>query len=220
LGLSARQATLGLNRSPLGEIVVTDLRVKPLWLSLLTDNPGFAFAGEFMGGQAEGFLRRQGDIQLEATGMQLAFPLLNNSTLAVTGTLEQGRLSGQWPPVENSPSHLSLDIRNARLTGLAAIGATRETLELGTLVLQGNGTGNSFKLESIESRDGQISLTGSGALLLVNPMTKSRINLSGALVPTADLDPQLRELLGMVVKEVAGSFPISVSGTLSRPQIK
>ena len=220
LGLSARQATLRLKQPQTAEIPVTELRVKPLWLSLLTGNPGLAFECEIMGGHAEGFLRREGEILLELKDLQFSFPLLTNSTLAVAGTLEQGELSAQWPPMETSASHLSLSINNAQVTGLDAIGSTSKELALGNLVLQGNGTGNSFKLDRMESRDGQVSITGSGALLLANPIEQSRINLNGTLKPTPELDPQLRDLLGMVTKEVAGDFPFNISGTLSRPQIK
>ena len=220
LALSARQAMLHLNQSPIAEIPVTELRVKPLWLSLPTGNPGLAFEGAIMGGHAEGFVRRRGEIHLELSNLQLAFPLLKNSTLAVAGTLARGQLSAHWPPVENAENYLSLSIDNVEVTGLDAIGAASKKLELGTLVLQGNGTGNSFKLDRIESSDGQLSMTGSGTLLLANPIEKSRINLSGSLKPTPEFDPQLLDLLKTFSKEVAGNFPFTISGTLSRPQIK
>jgi type II secretion system protein N len=221
LGLSARQATLHLNRPPATIIPAIEFGVSPLWLSLLTGNPGLAYECELFDGSAEGFLRRNGEIHLELQGLHLALPLLEGSPLTLTGALEQGELSAQWPLVANSENHLSLNIMDARITGLKAIGSTSEELKLGTLVLQGNGTGNAFKIDRLEAKDGELTVTGSGTLLLADPIERSRINLIVTLKPTPALNSQLLELLGMFVQEdSAGDFPLRISGTLSRPQVQ
>lgn len=219
LRLSARAATLRLKRLPATEIKATDLQISPLWLSLLSGNPGLAYDFKLFGGNTEGFLRRNGEIHLKLENLQLALPLREKSPLAIAGTIERGELSAQWPPRANSASRLNLTINDMRLTGLEAIGSKSGELKLGSLVLQGAGMGNAFKIDRLESRDGQLTATGNGNLLLTNPIEHSRINLAVTLKPTPELDPQLLELLGMFVKkDGAGNFPLHISGTLSRPQ--
>lgn len=217
--IGVREGTLNLVQ-PTMAIAAKDIAAAPLWRSLFSGNPGLSFSARLLGGEAQGFTRRDGELDLKLRDLRLALPLLENSQLAVEGTLTQGAFTGRWPPRDGSESRLLLTLTGVRLTGLSTFGAEGDALELGTLELVGGGQGKAFKIERLEARDGQMTGTGSGSLLLADQLPASRINLTLNLKTTANMDGQLRDLLTALVPPTPdGSLILRLSGTLARPRL-
>jgi len=217
--LGVRAGTLNLTQ-PVLDIAAEDIAAAPLWRSLFGGNPGLRFSARLLGGEAQGVARRDGELDLKLRDLRLALPLLENSQLAVEGTLTQGAFTGPWPPREGSASRLLLTLTGVRLTGLSPFGAKGDALELGTLELVGGGQGKAFKIERLEALDGHLIGTGSGSLLFADNLPASRMNLTLNLKTTAEMDGQLRELLSVLVPPAPdGSLVLRLSGTLARPRL-
>ncbi|MDY0267562.1 type II secretion system protein GspN [Trichloromonas sp.] len=217
--IGVRAGTLNLVQ-PAMAITAEDLVAAPLWRSLLGGNPGLSFSAQLLGGEAQGFARRDGELDLKLRDLRLAFPLLENSQLAIEGVLTQGAFTGLWPPRDGSESRLALTLTGVRLTGLSTLGAQGDALELGNLELVGTGQGKSFKIERLEGRDGHLIGTGSGSLLLADNFPASRMNLTLNLKTTAEMDGELRKLLTLLAPPAAdGSLTLRLSGTLARPNL-
>ena len=217
--IGVRAGTLNLVQ-PTMAIAAEDIAAAPLWRSLFGGNPGLSFSARLLGGEAQGFARRDGELDLKLRDLRLALPLLENSQLAVAGTLTQGAFTGLWPPRDGSESRLLLTLTGVRLTGLSTFGAKGDFLDLGTLELVGTGQGKAFKIERLEALDGHLIGTGSGSLLLADNLPASRMNLTLNLKTTAEMDGQLRELLSVLVPPAPdGSLTLRLSGTLARPRL-
>jgi type II secretion system protein N len=217
--IGVRAGTLNLVQ-PTMAIAAEDIAAAPLWRSLFGGNPGLSFSARLLGGEAQGFARRDGELNLKLRDLRIALPLLENSQLAVEGTLNQGAFTGLWPPRDGSVSRLFLTLTGVRVTGLSTLGSTRDALELGTLELVGIGQGKAFKIERLEALDGHLIGTGSGSLLLADQLPVSRMNLTLNLKTTAEMDGQLRELLSVLIPPAPdGSLVLRLSGTLARPRL-
>ncbi len=219
LALGVRAGTLSLVQ-PNMTITAQDIGAAPFWHSLLGGNPGLRFSARLLGGEAQGSARRDGELVLNLRDLHLVFPLLENSQLAVEGTLTRGSFAGRWPPRDGSDNRLLLSLTGVRLTGLSAFGSNSDHLELGTLELVGVGQGKAFKIERLEARDGHLVGTGGGSLLLADQLPASRMNLTLNLKTTGEMDGQLRELLSVLVPPAPdGSLTLRLSGTLARPRL-
>lgn len=217
--LGVRAGTLNLTQPAL-DIAARDIAAAPLWRSLFGGNPGLSFSARLLGGEARGVARRDGALDLKLRDLRLSLPLLENSQLAIEGTLTQGAFTGPWPPREGSASRLLLTLTGVRLTGLSTFGAKGDALELGTLELVGTGQGKAFKVDRLESRDGHLVGSGGGSLLLADNLPASRMNLTLNLKTTEEMDGQLRELLSILVPPAPdGSLVLRLSGTLARPRL-
>jgi len=217
--LGVRTGTLNLTQPALA-IAAEDIVAAPLWRSLFGGNPGLNFSAQLLEGEAQGFVRRDGELDLKLRDLRLALPLLENSQLAVEGTLTQGAFTGSWPPRDGSAGQLLLTLTGVRLTGLSTFGAKEDALELGTLELIVDGQGKAFKIERLETRGGHLIGTGGGSLLLADQLPASRMNLTLTLKTTAEMDGHLRELLGLLVPPAPdGSLVLRLSGTLARPRL-
>ena len=106
-----------------------------------------------------------------------------------------------------------------RISGLKSLGGEKDSLMLGTVVLQANGRGNSFRIDRLDATGGAMGASVSGTLLFANPVERSRINLTVTLRPAAGLDKNLTELLGLLAKpDRDGAYRLHLTGTLARPQ--
>lgn len=217
--IGVREGTLNLVQ-PTMAVAAKDLTAAPLWRSLLGGNPGLSFSARLLGGEAQGFVRRDGELDLKLRDLRLALPLLENSQFSVEGTLARGAFTGLWPPRGGSESRLFLTLTGVRLTGLGTLGAKGDALELGTLELVAGGQGKAFKIEHLEAHDGHLIGTGSGSLVLADKLPASRMNLTLNLKTTGEMDGQLRELLSVLVPPAPdGSLTLRLSGTLARPRL-
>jgi type II secretion system protein N len=218
--LLARQISLTTqpNRSPL---LIAETVLAPSWSTLLSSNPGLAFRSSIGGGRVEGTIRRNGALEADLSQVSFAEPLATSSKLALAGTISKGQFSTVLPQTASTNSRLTVTLNQVRLSGLASLGIPSDALSLGTLVLQGSGNGNSYKIDQLESTGGDLEVSGGGAILLADTAERSRINLSLTLRPAATLDANLKELITLFVKPARdGALRLRVTGTLASPSLQ
>lgn len=192
------------------------LSLQPDWLSLFSKNPGVACSARLGNGALAGQLTLDGTLSATGRQVDLNLPLLSGSPLSLAGTLDLTELSGRWPITPKTESRLQLTFQEARLTGLDALAGVPQ-LALGTLRLEGSGRGNAFKLERFDASGGDLGLSGSGTLLLGQPITASRVTLNLNVQPGTNLAPQLLDLLRLAGKPgTDGSLAFALSGTLAK----
>lgn len=203
------------------ELPLDRLQLRPLWISLLSANPGAAFSADLLGGSANGQLRRNGALQAKLAQLSFSAPLAATSSLKLGATLRSGNLQGVYPPQPESEALVNLTLDGVHLLGLEALGAASDRLDLGTVTLLAGGRGNALKIERIEAGGGALQLSGAGTFLLAQPLPGSRLNLALTLQPRADFDSQLRDLLSLFAKPAAdGSLKLRLSGTLGDPRLQ
>lgn len=219
--LMARQIHLQTGQPNRPPLLITDTVLAPSWSSLFSSNPGMVFRSSIGGGRIEGTIRRSGALEADVVQVAFAEPLMANSALALAGTISRGQLSAMVPQTANSDTRLTVTLNQVRLTGLEGFGVSSGALSLGTLVLQGSGKGNNYKIDQLESSGGDLEVSGGGTLLLANTAERSRVNLSLTLRPAATLDANLKEMLSLFVKPARdGSLRLRITGTLANPSLQ
>jgi type II secretion system protein N len=220
LGVSARGVTVQAPQLP-EDLEIAWAGVSPVWLSLFGANPAAAVDGALLGGEVDAVVHRKGGFSARGRDLELDLPLSATSKLHLSGVLRQAEVEGAFPLQAETESHADLTVENLVITGMKAVGAGRDRLPLGTLTLTASGNGNTFRLESMQTRGGELALEGSGSLLLANPVPRSRINLSLVLRPADNFDPALKDLLGMVAKPARdGSLRLRLTGSLAAPNLQ
>jgi type II secretion system protein N len=219
-GFKARNLTL---RAPVlpQEWSIDEGRIAPLWLSLFSTNPGIDLTAHLWGGDLETEIFRDGTFSGTARNLTLKAPLGASLPLTLSATLRQGAASGATPlrPTTASQGHLVLE--GVELAGLKAVGGVKDSLPLGTVTLTATGQGNSFKVEGLTVRGGDLEIEGNGSLLLAMPAPQSRLNLTLTLKPGASLDPALLDLLQMFAKPAGdGSLRLRLTGSLTAPNLQ
>jgi type II secretion system protein N len=206
------------NRPPLH---IAEAVLSPAWATLFSTDPALAFRSSVGGGRIQGTIRRSGALEADIADVTFAEPLAAGSPLGLAGVVGKGHITTVIPATANSDARLAVTLNQVRLTGLDGFGVSSGTLSLGTLVLQGSGKGNSYKVDQLESSGGDLEVSGSGTVLLAETAERSRLNLSLTLRPTASLDSNLKELLGLFAKPGRdGSLRLRIAGTLASPSLQ
>lgn len=220
-GLEGRDITVKTANPQLKSIGISALTVTPLWTTLFSGNPGLALRARLFGGTLGGTMRRKGAVSARMNGIAFSEPLMPNSSLKFSGILQQGTFSGAFPLRNNVATHLDLSLNQVRLTGLKPFGVAGGRLDLGNVVLVGEGRGKAFRIDKLESTGGSLKISGGGTLLILAPFDRSRLNLHATLRPGRNLDPSLRGLLNLVVKPGRdGIYHFRITGSLDRPSIR
>lgn len=212
LTLIGRQATVTFDSGALPPVALDDLRMKPLWTSLISGDPGLSVKAALLQGRLDADLRRSGDLSLHLQGLQLqAFPVSQETQARLSGIIVKGELRGSFPAKKNNENQLALEMDNASLTIMG------QPLALGKISIQGSGQGNNLRLTTLSANGGDVAITGSGTLLLGASAATSRINLDLTLRPT----PAFAPLLDLVTqKQPDNSYRLRVSGSASKPAIE
>lgn len=216
-GLSAERVRLS-GELPLEGLSPLDrVTAKPLWSSLLQGRPGVALMARRGDGVLNLDLVRNGALTATAESFPLQVPLTASGTLNASGILRSANLESALPLEDKTESRLQLVLTAARVTGLSKVGGSRDTLNLGTVTLAIKGRGRSFDLVKCESSGGDLQVSGEGQLMLAEPLGNSRANLTLSLTPTANADPSLVDLLGLLAQKGRdGSYRIRLRGTLAQ----
>ncbi len=217
-GLRAQQVRVntGLPERPTVDIAAATLQ--PLWLSLLGSNPGVAFQASLLGGNISGRARRNGALEAQVRQLAFAEHLTAGSDMELAGTLGEGTFTGIIPPPAGSESQFALTFDSLQLKGLDSLGVADGNLNLGRISLKGSGRGNTFRIEQLEATGGEMQASGSGSVLLNQPLQRSRLNLNLVLRPGANFDRNLRDLLDLFAKAGSdGAYHLRLTGTLSQP---
>ncbi len=195
--------------------------LKPAWGTLVGSNPGISFQAEFQGGRVEGTARKKGDLQAYLKGVRFNEPLMKGSSMTAAGTLAEGHFKGAVPLRNGTETELDLRFEQVQVNGLDAIGAGASALSLGTVRLKASGRSNSLKVDEFVASGGELEASGSGSILVFNPMERSRINLNLELRPTQDMDSNLKEMLNLFLKPSRdGSSRLRITGTLASPAVR
>lgn len=221
-GLTAER--LSLTGSVLqGERILLDqLHISPLWSSLLSANPGVNITGNLLSGYLDAAIRKQGELELILSGARLdqqkLSPQLSTLLSVANGNLA---FSGVLPLAGANQSQVDLSLEQIVLTGMSALGSARDTLSAGNLKMTVDIKGTTASIKSLELSDGDLALTGTGNIILGSRPNLSRMNLSLVLRPGPQLDPQLRDLLGLLATpERDGSIKFRLLGSLAAPQLR
>jgi type II secretion system protein N len=219
--LRAEKIDLKIDKPQPYALSLDDTSVKPLWHSLFGGNPGLVVDTRVLGGQGEGTIRRDGAMKVSLARVLFDTPLPSLTSLRLAGTLKEGKLAGAVPVKPATESHLQLDLEDVRITGLTSVGIGGDSLSLGAISLQAEGKGNSFRIDQLESRGGNLKVSGSGTVLLGRTVELSRLNLNVVLSPEQTLDKNIAELLNLFRQPGRdGSYRFRVTGTLANPAIK
>lgn len=197
------------------------LRLRPLWLTLFTSRPGVLASAGLQGGTIELSARSGGALTGELHRIPFDEQLAPGSSLQIGGTVNSATLVSSVPLQAATESTLHMQLGAVQLKGLKNVGAAVDTLNLGTLTLEGSGKGTSFKINEIASQGGDLAVSGTGTLLLAQPLQRSRINLNVTLKPSPQLDRALVDLLELLIKPARdGSYLLRLSGTLGNPVMR
>jgi len=204
------------------DLDISSLRISPLWGSLVSATPGVSFAAKLLGGSATGSIRRDGTCSIDLSGLSAeGLQLSPQLKMRLNATGAGGSFAGQIDPNKPSQGDLKLDISSLQFSGMQALGASRDILQAGRLRAEASLRGSNLNISSLELAGGDLEVSGSGNLLLTGRPETSRLNINLTLKPTATLDPQLKDLLGLLGKpQPDGSLRLRLSGSLTAPQMR
>jgi type II secretion system protein N len=221
-GISADSVTFTTAAMQGEEIRLSDLLLTPLWSSLLSSNPGISATAKLFSGDLAVSARKQGQVDLQLTGAKLMEQKLSPQ-LSVLISVQNGDLqfTGVLPASGSNQSQAILALQQIELSGMSALGAGKDILSAGSLQLTAELKGPIVTLESLQLSGGELEISGSGTLTLASRPQASRLNLSLLLKPGAGLDPQLRDLLGLLSEpEADGSIKLRLLGSLAAPRLR
>lgn len=215
-GLRAQRVTLAASGKEAPALTIERLTLSPDWSSLVLGRLAVDFDARLLGGTAEGSFSRSGRFALRGSDLAWRGALPGSAGGTLVAHLRRGEIGGAWPARADEPLLLAIDCDQAAIEGL--LGA-KTPLNLGNIVLVGEGKGKDLRLSTIEASGGQLSVKGSGSLLLNQPLGRSPLNLALTLRAGAGLDPTLAELLtAFLPPDADGTSRLRLSGTLSSPQ--
>jgi type II secretion system protein N len=221
-GISADSVTLTTAALQGEEFRLTDLLLTPLWSSLLSSNPGISATAKFYSGDLALSARKRGQVELQLTGARLMEQKLS-SQLSILVSAQDGDLqfNGVLPVGGSNQSQAKLALQQIELSGMSALGSGKDLLNAGSLRLNAELKGQNVTLETLELSGGELEISGSGTVSLASRPQASRLNLSLVLKPGAGLDPQLRDLLGLLSEpEADGSIKLRLLGSLAAPRLR
>jgi type II secretion system protein N len=221
-GITADQLSLTGSALQGERIQLDQLRVSPLWSSLLSTNPGVSIAGNLFSGDLDATARKQGDVDLKLSGARLeAQKLSPQLSLLLSGANGNLDFTGVLPIARANQSQAELNLDQIVLTGMSALGSAKDSLSAGKLQLVVDIKGTTVSIKTLDLSGGDLALSGSGTIILGNRPSLSRLNLSLVIKPGPQLDPQLRDLLGLLAKpERDGSIKVRLLGSLAAPQLR
>ncbi len=193
-------------------VIIDELRLKPLWSSLFSSDPGVTVEATLLQGRLDAALRRGGAVALHTEGIKLTdLPIHPETRTLLSGTIVKGDLQGSFPARKGSDTRLALDIADTKLTVLG------QPLALGKVTIEGNGQGNSLRLTTLSASGGDMTITGTGNLLLGPSAAASRVNIDLTLKPTSSAPSSLTALLDLATQRQAdGSYHLKLSGATSQ----
>lgn len=213
-GLQARDLHL-TGGSPPTEFTVDQISLSPLWRTLVGKNPGLAFHSNVLGGQVAGNLRKDGSLSANLQSLTFSAPVGGPLPIQLAGRLGKGDFQGALPLQSAAQTSISLALEQIRVSGLAALGLSEDTLVLGTVVLNGSGRGNALKIDRLSASGGNLEVTGDGTVMLAEPLDRSRLNLNLVLRPGQQLDKTLADLLEVFAQaQPDGTFRLRLTGSL------
>jgi type II secretion system protein N len=194
-------------------IPITSLKLSPQWLSLLSKNPGVHLDMQLFDGTLSADMFRDGKLNLEASQINLALLSLKDQTITISGQLTEMTLKSAFPLKRTSDSLLELTLKNVNVSKK---GDLKLAINLGNIFVNAIGRGRSFKIISLKTDRGDLSVSGKGSILLGRNLSSTQVNMKMEIRPEDSVDPMVLELLKLVTRQTpGGSYELSFSGPLS-----
>lgn len=195
-----------------------EVRLSPYWSGLLTGKPGVAVEVDFWGGEMEGVLARDGGLNIEVSGLDLARLEGLPGSYRLAGRLS-GAAEGRLLPTNQLAWEVSLE--RLGLSGLQAFGIA-DDLSLGSLRARGELKGRNLQLAELQLGGGVLEAKGEGTLLIGPSPARSRINASLEVAPQQGLPSMFKDLLSLSGQQpdAQGRYRFRLSGRLDAPNIK
>ena len=220
LGVGAEELQIGHAQIPHPPLQFKAVGLRPLWLSLISENPGLSFEAKAYQGLINGTAYRNGRLQATADHLQISEPLGPELPLVLAGELLTGEFAGTLPLAGKNRSRLQLEMGALSLAGMQTFGSSNDLLPIGSLSCTLEATGPLLQISNLLTRGPAFDLTGSGSLRLGRSTASSSLNLKLVLTPKADLDPALKDLLSLLYKpQRDGSYQFNLRGALSNLRI-
>jgi len=214
LSISGSDLLIQPENSLWSAIPITSLNLSPQWLTLLSTNPGVHLNMQLFNGTLSADMFQDGSLSLVASQLDLAFLSPRDPTITVSGQVAEMTLSSVVPLKKTSDSLLELTLKNVNVT---KNGDLKLAINLGDVVFSGTGRGRSFKIISLKTDKGDLSVSGKGSILLGRNLPSTKFNVKLEIRPEASVDPMVVELLKLAAKQSPnGSYELSLSGTLPK----
>lgn len=203
-------------------LLVDDLRLTPLWTSLLTQNQAVQLKGSVTRGDASARVWRNGNVNLSLQDLNLLELQEIDQPYRLGGALNL-RFVGEelLAPGAQGGGRFSADIRDLVLFGLERIGLPAD-VSLGLLQMNGNFSEARVSVEQLVATGGVLELSGGGTLLVGATPEQTRLNLNVRLHPTRQTPENIRDLLMLtgVRPGPDGSYILQIGGTAARPVLR
>jgi len=192
------------------------MELVPAYLSLFTSDPTVKFTGLLAGGGIKGWtgISESGPMhaQLILDAVQLdQLPVLRTFLPIAIG----GAASGELHYDAKGVSQATLKIADCRIAIDPPMMGIKE-LTFTRMEADAEMNGQEIGIKRVEFNGPQGSGTGSGTLLLRQPMETSRINLTGTIKPHPSMIQSVGALLPkQYLKD--GGIPVQITGTLKQP---
>jgi type II secretion system protein N len=205
------------------------VRVAPSWLGLLRGRPfPLGLRSDLYGGTLDATV----DLRPDAFAVRAALANIDVARYAglrlfVDGTL-QGRVDGTIDLAGNAAKPTTttgqVELRAADLAfeGGKVLGFVVPDLHFGELRLGGTIKGGRLDLGDLNARGREVTVAGTGNLILQHPLAASLLNLDVTMTPAADLPDNLRLLLNMVPGEAVanGGRHLRLFGSIAQPRVQ
>lgn len=219
LALRGEGLTLRLDSGAPAQLMIDSFRCRPLWLSLLSTVPGAKIDATLLGGELTAEVYRGGRLEAQARSLRLNLPL-GEGTATLTGVLTSGELRKDTMTA-NGESSLSLTFTDLQLQSPLLGAPGSRPLALGTLNIDARGRGQAFTITRLESRGGDLVVSGNGNILFGRTAAGSPLNLTLNLRPAPSLSAGLKGLLEVLLPRSGdGSYQLRVAGNLARPSVE
>ena len=217
LNLNLRDLTLAGTPWPEPPLPIDQLTLSPAWWSLFSLDPAVNWEGQLLGGSIAGSAKASGFWQARADGLVLDLVVWPEAELRIKAQLLSVRASSAQPLTETTISGFELILDRVRLFAPLVPDSTGQGLNLGRIEMKVTGRGPSLVLEDLKAREGTLSLSGQGSLLLAREFDRSRVNLTLELAPTTEAPDELGSLLELFAqKQGDGRFRLKFSGAMNR----
>jgi type II secretion system protein N len=220
LSLEGKNLTIRMDDTSLPPLAVERFSLRPLWGTLFSAQPGAKIDANLLQGEVQAEVQGGGDgLQVQANGLHFTLPI-ENGMATLSGTLASGRLQRTGGDRKTGESTLALVFGELSAQSPLLATTANRPLALGQVTLDARGRGQAYSITRLESNGGDLSLTGTGNVLLGRTAATSRLNLALKLRPTASLPAELKGLLDLMATPAGdGSYSVQISGTLSQPMI-
>ncbi len=214
--------TIYPDQSGIAPLNIEQLRLTPMWTSLLTLNQAVHVNGTLAQGDVSARLWRNGNINVSLQDVALLELQEQDLPYRLKGSLKL-LLQGEELLVQGAQGEgrFNVDISDILLSGLERIGLPTD-VPMGLLQLNGHFSGSRVIVEQLVATGGVIELSGGGTLLVGATPEQTRLNLNVRLHPTRQTPDNIRDLLMLtgVRPGPDGSYSLQIGGTAARPVMR